>query len=117
MNMTNPNVPSFVPDGMDIMVKKDKVALNALSIPHIGSLALDLDMGPPVISARGKDFFISGRGTNKKDSGRRIIFESQGMGREGVKKFFCRWWFLEKSPYKKEKSLKTGWFFYGRGRG
>ncbi len=56
MNMTNPNVPSFVPDGMDIMVKKDKVALNALSIPHIGSLTLDLDVPHDTAVVNATDF-------------------------------------------------------------
>ena len=56
MNMTNPNVPSFVPDGMDIMVKKDKVALNALSIPHIGSLTLDLNVPYDTAVVNATDF-------------------------------------------------------------
>ena len=41
---------------------------------------------PPRNFSKGERFFISGRGTNKKDSGRGTIFESQVMGRKGVKK-------------------------------
>ncbi len=38
--------------------------------------------------SRGERFFSSGRGTTKNDLGRGTIFEIQGMGREGVKRFF-----------------------------
>ncbi len=57
MNMTDPHIPSYAPNGMDLMLRRDKVDLNSVSIWHLASLGIrSIYFVDDAVSVDGVDF-------------------------------------------------------------